>query len=49
VIRTVGGAIWGYCAIGNTCAATRPAMTMMIDSTDAKIGRLMKNFDMGAP
>jgi hypothetical protein len=49
VISTVGGAICGYCAIGSTCEATSPAMTMMIEMTDAKIGRLMKNFDMAAP
>jgi hypothetical protein len=49
VISTVGGAICGYCAMGSTCAATSPAMTMMIEMTDAKIGRLMKNFDMAAP
>jgi hypothetical protein len=29
--------------------ATSPAMTMMIEMTDAKIGRLMKNFGMAAP
>src|SRR5512141_3243630 len=43
---TVGGAISGYWAIGRILAATRPAMTMMIASTLAKIGRSMKNFDM---
>ena len=43
---TVGGAISGYCAMGSTFNATRPARTRMIAITDAKIGRRMKNFDM---
>ncbi len=42
---TVGGAISGYCAIGRTCEATRPASVMMIAMTPAKIGRSMKNLD----
>src|SRR5262252_3348138 len=45
VIVTVGGAISGYCAIGRTCEATRPASVKMIEMTDAKIGRSMKNFE----
>src|SRR5204862_5866231 len=42
-MTTVGGAISGYCAIGNTCDAIRPAIVMMIEMTPANIGRLMKN------
>src|SRR5215471_4530071 len=42
---TVGGAISGYWAIGRTCEATRPASVKMIEMTDAKIGRSMKNFE----
>src|SRR4051794_36869494 len=42
-MTTVGGAISGYCAMGNTCDAIRPAIVMMIEMTPAKIGRLMKN------
>src|SRR5947209_8645178 len=38
----VGGAISGYCATGSVTSVTRPASVTMIDSTDAKIGRLMK-------
>src|SRR5438445_4936024 len=46
VIVTVGGAISGYCATGNTCQATSPASVVMIAMTEAKIGRSMKNRDM---
>src|SRR3972149_10307694 len=42
---TTGGAISGYCAIGSTRPAARPASTMNIDSTTAKIGRSMKNLE----
>src|SRR4051794_39599594 len=42
---TVGGVMSGYCAIGNVNNAIVPPRTMTIDSTDAKIGRLMKNFE----
>jgi len=38
----VGGVISGYCAIGSPNSATLPASVTMIDSTEAKIGRLMK-------
>src|SRR3977135_3814119 len=48
VIVTVGGAISGYCATGNTWKATRPASVTMIAMTDAKIGRSMKNRDTAA-
>ncbi len=43
---TVGGAISGYWATGSTRAAMMPAMTMMMEMTEAKIGRWMKNRDM---
>ena len=46
VISTVGGAICGYWAMGNCIAAASPAKTMMMDNTDAKIGRVMKNLVM---
>ena len=39
---TTGGAISGYCAIGSARIAARPASTMKIESTAAKIGRSMK-------
>src|SRR5690242_11349004 len=42
---TVGGVMSGYCATGNVCSAMLPASTITMDSTDAKIGRLMKNFE----
>ena len=42
---TVGGVISGYCAIGNVNSAMPPASVMMIDSTEAKIGRLMKKLE----
>src|ERR1700757_4161246 len=38
----MGGAISGYCAMGSTRIATRPASAMKMDSTAAKIGRSMK-------
>ena len=34
----LGGVIGGYCASGRLNIATRPATTITIDSTDAKIG-----------
>ena len=49
VISTVGGAICGYWAMGSCSAATSPANTMMMDSTDAKIGRVMKNLVVEIP
>ncbi len=42
---TVGGVISGYCAIGSVNSAIAAASVMMIDSTEAKIGRLMKKFE----
>src|SRR5438067_5793347 len=39
---TTGGAISGYCAIGRLLIAARPASTMKIERTAAKIGRSMK-------
>jgi hypothetical protein len=46
VTKTVGGAICGYCATGNFIAAAKPAKTIMMDSTLAKIGLVIKNLDM---
>jgi hypothetical protein len=46
VINTVGGAICGYCAIGNFSAAAKPANTIMIDNTEAKMGLVIKNLDI---
>src|SRR4051794_35324754 len=40
---TVGGAMSGYCATGRLTMAMPPPSTMTMDSTEAKIGRLMKN------
>ena len=40
---TVGGVISGYWAIGKSHTAIPPASVMMIDSTEAKMGRWMKN------
>src|SRR5262249_48516847 len=42
---TVGGAISGYCASGSVKSATEPPSTITIDSTEAKIGRLMKKLE----
>src|SRR5438105_39546 len=39
---TVGGVISGYCATGSVKAAMKPPSTVTMDSTEAKIGRLMK-------
>src|SRR5512145_1579865 len=39
---TTGGAISGYCAMGKVRIAARPAITIKIDSTAAKIGLSMK-------
>src|SRR5437588_2190693 len=39
---TVGGVISGYWAMASVQTAMNPARVMMIDSTVAKIGRLMK-------
>jgi len=38
----VGGAISGYCAMGRRENETAPRMTMIIDTTAAKIGLSMK-------
>src|SRR5262245_45787129 len=40
---TVGGAIWGYIAIGKAQSAMAPASVIAIERTVAKIGRSMKN------
>src|SRR5262249_19314774 len=42
---TVGGVISGYWAMGNEKTAMPPANVMMIDNTEAKIGRLIKKFE----
>src|SRR5947208_13314144 len=39
---TTGGAMSGYCAIGRLRIAARPASTMKMDSTAAKIGLSIK-------
>src|SRR5580658_8208176 len=41
-----GGAILGYCAMGNVPMASTPASITMIASTQAKIGRSMKKLTM---
>src|SRR6266550_61652 len=42
---TVGGAISGYCAMGNWNTAIPPTSTMTMESTAAKIGRRMKKWE----
>src|SRR6185312_12843100 len=42
---TVGGVMSGYWAIGSCQTAMKPPSVMMIDITEAAIGRLMKNFE----
>src|SRR5689334_5572322 len=42
---TVGGVISGYWAIGSVISAMPPPRVMTIDSTEAKIGRLIKNLE----
>ena len=42
---TVGGVISGYCAIGRPLRVTTPAITITIETTVAKIGLSMKNFE----
>jgi len=41
-----GGATLGYCATGSWRMARMPAIMMSRESTQAKIGRSMKNFGM---
>src|SRR5574337_1557457 len=48
VMMTVGGVISGYWATGRVWEAIRPAITTMMEITDAKIGRLMKKRVMTA-
>ena len=43
---TAGGATAGYCAIGSEWIAITPAMLSPSASTQAKIGRSMKNLAM---
>src|SRR5215510_14483911 len=40
---TDGAVISGYCATGSVNKAIPPPSTMTMESTEAKIGRLMKN------
>src|SRR3974377_1260585 len=42
----VGGAISGYCAMGRRKNATPPRIRKMMETTDAKIGRSMKKWEM---
>src|SRR5450631_4044524 len=42
----VGGAISGYCATGSRKNATPPRITNTIETTEAKIGRLIKKCEM---
>src|SRR5215831_534644 len=42
----MGGAISGYCAIGNRANDTAPTITKTIETTAAKIGRSMKKCEM---
>src|SRR6266853_2872421 len=46
---TVGGAISGYCAIGNWNTAIPPTSTMTMERTAAKIGRRMKKWEKFMP
>ena len=46
VTLMVGGAISGYCATGRRKNATAPRITNTIDTTEAKIGRSMKKWEM---
>src|SRR5688500_1748002 len=45
-MRTVGGAISGYCATASRLAARKPASTMMMAMTPANAGRWMKKRDI---
>ena len=40
-----GGVIFGYCEIGNTAMAKSPSKTRTIDTTPAKRGLSIKNFE----
>ena len=42
----VGGEICGYCAIGRLTREISPRSTMISETTIAKIGRRIKNFDI---
>ena len=46
LICTAGGAMVGYCAIGNVKTDAIPASIRMMAITHAKIGRSIKNFAM---
>lgn len=46
-MRTVVGAMSGYCEIDSVKIASRPASMIVIAMTQAKIGRRMKNLAIG--
>src|SRR6266403_823831 len=48
-METAGGAMLGYCATESRLIETAPASMTMIASTQAKIGRSMKNLDIEPP
>lgn len=43
---TWGGVMSGYWAMGRLYMATRPAMTITMEMTDAKMGRSMKKWEI---
>ena len=45
-MRTVVGAICGYCEIASVLSANTPASMMTMAMTQAKIGRSMKKRDI---
>src|SRR6185437_2243189 len=45
----MGGVICGNCAIGRFCRETRPTTTMMMDRTEAKMGRSIKKWGLMTP
>src|SRR5215472_505663 len=47
VTLTTGGAMSGYCATGRRLKETTPRITKTSDTTEAKIGRSMKNREIG--
>lgn len=47
LMATAGGAMLGYCAMGSVLMASAPPSIMTMASTQAKIGRSMKNSDTG--
>src|SRR5215218_3471429 len=45
----IGGAISGYCATGKRANETAPRITKMMETTEAKIGRSMKKWEIRIP